>query len=141
MRVAAIIAIPLALICLLGLLVVGGVALTYTQNAISDNEAAIREARAATQRTRDLAVAMNADRKVNEHRLGWAVYDECIENENQDAALAKLLRKVRDLTAQGEPSAARTALLQSIQETIDAREPPGEKDCTIPPYPRPPPPA
>ena len=137
LRSMTIIAIPLATICLFALLITGAVAYHYTHAAIASNEGAINDSQDAIAATRNLALALNAVRRSSERALAWQVYDECVENEAQDAANATLFRKVYRLVSEGPPSRARNDLLETLQETIDAREPPDEKPCQQPVFPRP----
>ena len=138
LRSMVIIAIPLATICTLALLTGGLLAYHYTHQDIRSNKQAIADSVAAITAVKNLTLTLNTVRRQSERALAWQVYDECVENENQDAANATLFRKVYRLVAQGPPNPARNDLLQTLQETIDAREPPGEKDCQAPPFPRPP---
>lgn len=137
LRVATVVAVPFALIVLLAVIGAGLVAWHYTQADIRDNRAAVAEAEAANAATRRLALDLNAERRTRERALAWQVFDECVENENQDAVNAGLFRKVYALVAQGPPTQARDTLLDGLQQAIDAREPPGEKDCVAPAFPRP----
>lgn len=137
LRAMVVIAIPLATMCVLSLSIGGLVAYHYTHESIQSNERAIHDAQVAIENTKNLALALNGERRTRERALAWQVYDECVENENQDAANASLFRKVYRLVATGPPSPAREDLLQALQQTIDAREPPGEQDCAQPSFPRP----
>jgi hypothetical protein len=137
LRAMAVIAVPLATITALILIVAGGFVVNELRDRTQQNKEAIEAAEDAALKAQRLAVALNLERRARENALAWQVYDECVENENQDAANTELFRKVRTVVAQGPPTAARDALLDTLNETIDAREPPGEKDCVEPPRPRP----
>lgn len=137
LRVVAVTVIPLALICVLALIIGGTVEFARTNDAIKD-------ARAATARTRALTLVLNAQRAFQTRSNAWAIYDACVENENQDQVTADLLRKfrrqIKSVPPPPDDPRARKALadsLDAIQVWLDAREPPGESDCQIPPFPRP----
>ena len=137
LRAMAVIAVPLATITALILIVGGAFAINELRSKTEENKDAIEAAEAAASQAKQLAVELNLERTNRENALAWQVYDECVENENQDAANAVLFRKVLTLVAQGPPNPARDDLIQTLNETIDAREPPGEMDCAIPIRPRP----
>lgn len=137
LRAMALIAIPLATICVLALLIGGVVAYHYIDNSIDANSAAVKEAKAASSQAKDLARSLNAERRTRERTLAWQVYDECVENENQDASNVLTFRKIRALLQEGEPSPATQALIDTLTDTINSREPPGEPDCAEPSFPRP----
>lgn len=132
LRSMAIIAVPLATITLL----VGITALTLVSLSLRgqtiENKQAIREAKAASRSAALLAIRLDEERLKRERALAWQVYDECVENENQDATSVALFRKVRDLIKLGPPAPERDALIDALTDTITAREPPGEKDCEPP---------
>lgn len=136
LRCVAVVAIPMALICMFALLVGFGIAFTNVHQAV-DN------AREADRKTRLLALQLNADRARQNAINSWDIYDQCVENENQDQVTADLLRKIRRQTLAAPPAPderlreARREALDAIQTWLDAREPPGEPDCQIPPFPRP----
>jgi hypothetical protein len=132
LRFAFVIAIPLATIAAAGLLI----GLFYVRHQLKDQ---IRTNQTAIMRVNILTRELNEERKSRERDIGEAVrsiarasFKECVENEAQDAANAALFRKVRALVAQGSPSAARDTLLDAITDTINAREPRGEKPCVLP---------
>ena len=144
LRATALVAIPMALICFFALGVGGTIAFLSARNAAHDAQDASQRAQDATARTRILALELNGQRAAQTRANAWAIYDSCVENENQDQVTADLLRKFRRQIAEapvqnGDTQAltARRATLEAIQTWLDAREPPGEKDCTIPPFPRP----
>lgn len=132
-----IIAIPLALICTLALMIGGYVAYHYVNSDILSAEKAIREIKRNNDAHQALTLKLNAERLTRERSLAWQVYDACVENENQDETYARLFRKFYKLTLQAPPSPQRAEVLQALQDTIDAREPPGEPDCAQPSFPRP----
>lgn len=132
LRAMAIIAVPLATLTLL----VGAVALLLVGSSLRhqniENKQAISEAKAASRSAALLALRLDEERLKRERDLAWQVYDECVENENQDAANVALFRKVRALVKLGSATPQRDALVDSLTDTITAREPPGEKDCQAP---------
>lgn len=132
LRSIAIIAVPLALITFAALLVGGFFVYHELRGRTQQNRAAIKTAQDAANAAAALAIRLDEQQIASQQALEERVYAECVENENQDAAYVALFRKVRAVVAQGEPSAARDALLTALQETEDAREPPGEKDCALP---------
>lgn len=137
LRAMALIAIPLATICVLALLIGGAVAFHYIDNSIDANSVAIKEAEEASNQAKLLARSLNAERRTRERTLAWQVYDECVQNENQDASNVLTFRKVRALLQQGKLTPASQALIDTLTDTINSREPPGEPDCTRPSFPRP----
>lgn len=135
LRATALVAIPMALICFLSLFIGGTIAFVSARNAAHD-------AQDASKRTRQLTLVLNAQRAIQTRTNAWAIYDACVENENQDAVTADLLRKFRKQISQAMATtaagrSAREASIEAIQTWLDAREPPDEKNCTIPPFPRP----
>lgn len=132
LRYAFVIAIPLATIAAAGLLI----GLFYVRHQLNDQ---IRTNKTAIMRVDALTRELNDERASRERDIGRAVrsiaqasFKECVENEAQDAANAALFRKVRTLILQGPQTNASQSLLDSITDTINAREPPGEKPCVLP---------
>jgi hypothetical protein len=132
LRSMAIIAVPLATITLL----VGALALVLVSSSLRHqnivNKDAISEAKAASRSAAQLALRLDEERVRRDNALAWQVYDNCVENENQDAANVALFKKVRALVKLGPATPERDALVDSLTDTILAREPPGEKDCQPP---------
>lgn len=137
LRAMAVIAVPLATITSLILLVGGAIAVNELRNRTEENKQAIEAAEDAAREAKRLAVVLNLERRNRENALAWQVYDECVENENQDAANDAFFRSVRTLLMQGTSTPAIKEFLSKLNETIDAREPPNEKDCAEPTRPRP----
>jgi hypothetical protein len=137
LRAMAVIAVPLATITALILIVAGGFVVNELRDRTQQNKQAIAAAQDAALKAKRLAVALNLERRARENALAWQVYDECVENENQDAAFENFLLGVKAALRQNEATPTTTQLLDSIQETLDAREPPDEMDCVLPTRPRP----
>ena len=137
LRAIAVIAVPVVALMTFVLVIGGAFAVNELRDRTQENAEAIDQAQAAAREAKRLAEQLNIERTNRENALAWQVYDECVENENQDATNAALFRQVRTLVAQGPPTAARDALLEGLSEAIDAREPEGEMDCTVPLRPRP----
>jgi len=137
LRAMAVIAVPLATITALILLVGGAFAVDGLRQRTTKNKEAIARSVEVAKDAKKLAAELNRERIDRENALAWQVYDECVENENQDATNSALFRQVRDLVKQGPQSPASAALLEGLSEAIDAREPEGEMDCVLPLRPRP----
>lgn len=132
LRFAFVIAIPLATIVAAALLI----GLFWGRHQLNNQ---IKSNRGAIAATRQLANDLNTERKDREVAIAKAVrqiarasFNECVENEAQDAANAALFRKVRVLVLQGPQTEARDVLLDAITDTINAREPSDEKPCKLP---------
>lgn len=132
LRAVTIIAAPLALITLAALLVGGILVYHELREKARTNASAIRAADDAAKQAALLAIRLEEQGAATDRALAQRVYDECVENENQDAANVALFRKVRAVVEQGPPSQARDELIQALRETEDAREPPDESDCPLP---------
>ena len=137
LRVVAVTSIPLALLVLFVVILGGAFTVSELRERTQDNKQAIRQASDAAQSAGLLALRLDEQRDAASNALAWQVYDQCVENENQDAANVALFRKVRAVVAQGPANQARDELIVSLSKTIDAREPPGEMDCATPSRPRP----
>lgn len=141
LRSMALIAVPLAFITLGVALVTLAWTYNNSKHRARESAAIARQAKEAANQAALLAIKLDEERLRRDNELAWQVYDECVENENQDEANTALYRKVRAVVAEGPPTDKRDALLQSLSDTISAREPPGEKDCQLPkgkrPGPRP----
>lgn len=137
LRSMAIIAVPLATITLLvGIILILFLYQENRDRARNSAEAA-KTAQQAAQDAALLTLRLDEERLARENVLAWQVYDNCVENESQDAANTELYRKVRALIVLGPPNPQRDALIDSLTDTINAREPEGEKDCIVPNRPRP----
>lgn len=137
LRVMTVTSIPLALITTAVLIAGGAFAVHQLRERTEANKDAIAQAKEAAQSAAVLALRLDEQRDETANALAWQVYDQCVENENQDESNTALYRKVRTVVAQGPPTAARDALIEQLNESIDAREPEGEMDCPTPERPRP----
>ena len=124
-RVAVVIAIPLALIVCVTL--VGGFLIfrSKTNEKISTNREAIVSVRALTE---DLV----AERQAREKAIAEAVFRTCVDNEAQDAVLVDILDKTIRSLLRGPQTVARDAYIQNLRDAIRAREPANEPECKIP---------
>lgn len=139
LRVIAVTAIPLAtMVLIVGLI---GASLIYhelrdrandNRELIRQNEQAIKEAQDAARASRMLALRLDDERVARTEALERQVYEECVQNENQDETNAALYRKVKAATMAAPPTPERQELIEALDEAIDSREPPGEVDCKPP---------
>lgn len=133
LRAMALIAIPLAVMTLLvGVIGVALVAVQLNDRA-DETEKAATDARNAAKRATLLTIRLDEEQRERERAIARQAYDNCVENENQDAANVALFRKTKALIAQGPPGRARDELIDALDETSNAREPKGEANCQLPP--------
>jgi hypothetical protein len=125
LRVATVIAIPLALIVCVTL--VGGFLIyrSKTNARINTNKEAIVSVRALTE---DLV----EERRAREKAIAEAVFRTCVDNEAQDAVLVNILDKTIRSLQRGPQTVARDAYIQNLRDAIRAREPVNEPECQIP---------
>lgn len=125
LRVAVVIAIPLALIVCVTL--VGGFLIyrSKTNDKIASNRDAIVSVRKLTE---DLA----QERRDREQAIAEAVFRTCVENEAQDSVLVDILTKTISSLQNAPRTVARDAYIQNLRDAIRAREPLNEPECKIP---------
>lgn len=137
----ALIAVPMAIICVVTLLIGGGVAYHYTNKAISNNTEAIKTSRTAIAAARGLARSVDNNRRHNDNLGAWRDYDECKANEQQDLAHVAELNFFLGLARQAPPSVIRTRAIDRFTEIKNTLEPPPgsnppDRVCKIPAHPR-----
>jgi hypothetical protein len=125
LRVATVIAIPLALIVCFTL--VGGFLIyrSKTNDRIHANKDAIVSVRKLTEDLLD-------ERRAREKAIAEAVFRTCVDNEAQDAVLVDILDKTIRSLQRGPRTVARDAYIQNLRDAIRAREPVNEPECKIP---------
>jgi hypothetical protein len=132
LRAMALIAIPLAAFTLFVMLIGGALVSLELRDRARESEQVAREAKAAAFASARLAIRLDDEQQARTQALTQLAYDNCVENENQDAANDLLFAKVQALISQGPPTRARNELLAVLRETRAAREPPNEPGCKIP---------
>lgn len=121
LRIAAVFAIPMALVMLIPLVVAFTIYRHETQARLNDDRALI--ARVDRERI-DRSKAINA-----------FVYEQCIQAEIRDVVIVQQLRaaieRARASLPANSPLLARQ--VQTLKDGIAVLEPPGEPDCKPPP--------
>lgn len=126
-------AVPLALITVAALLIGGVVAVGELRGKAQANKEATERATDAAQQAALLAIRLDEERLKREVAIAKEVYQNCIENENQDEVNTSVYRTVRKLLEDGQPSSQSQQVIDALSDAIAAREPDDEMDCVPPP--------
>lgn len=136
LRYAFVIAIPLATILTVALLVVFFWGRHQLRDQIKTNREAIMRADEAIAANKSLARRVSQESKDRASAIAQAVFNECRENELQDSVLVNQVLRPTIVglkqTQERNPSPQLARYISGLELAILAREPPGEKDCTLP---------
>lgn len=132
LRVSEIVAIAVTMIALIPLGIGFLIYQRHADEQFQANAKAIAAAEDANARARALTRRLDSERRDRERAIAQAVFDECTQNEEQDAIFASFLRGWIRIASESPPSKLRNRVLQDWQEQLRAVEPPGEPDCRVP---------